>query len=67
MSTQTRIIRLPQVVSITGLSKSSIYNFIAEGSFPKPIPLGSRSKGFIESEVTAWIESRIQARDEVTA
>ena len=35
-----KFLRLPQVKASTGLSKSSIYARIAEGTFPKQIPLG---------------------------
>jgi len=39
---QSKLLRLPQVKAATGLSKSSIYARIAEGTFPKQIPLGPR-------------------------
>ena len=37
-----KLLRLPQVKQTTGLSKSTIYARIAEGTFPKQIPLGPR-------------------------
>jgi len=58
------ILRRQQVVDRTGLCLSSIYNFIAVGTFPKPISLGSRSVGWLESEVDEWILSRIEKRDQ---
>ena len=63
-STQTKFLRLPKVVQVTGISKGSIYNKINPKSkyfdpdFPKRISLGARTIGFYESEVSAWIESR---------
>lgn len=36
-----------------------------KGGFPRPIKLGEHSVGWVEEEVIAWIESRIQARDEL--
>jgi len=54
-----KIVRLKQAISHTGLSRSSIYLYIKAGTFPKPIKLGERSIGFIESELNEWIESRI--------
>ena len=54
------ILRLPIAKARTGLSRSSIYQKIAQGTFPKPIRLGLRSIGFVESEIEAWIESRIK-------
>jgi prophage regulatory protein len=47
----------------TGLARSTIYKYIKEGLFPKPISLGSRSVGWIQSEVEEWILVRIKARD----
>jgi len=57
------IIRLPQVVSLTGLCKSSIYSLIVKGEFPKQIKLTSRSSGWLESEVDQWISDRVAERD----
>jgi prophage regulatory protein len=57
-----RIIRLPEVIKRTGLPRASIYQQMAMGSFPKPIAISLRSRGWIESEVKDWIEERIRAR-----
>lgn len=54
-----KIIRLPQLKDQTGLSRSTIYLRISEGTFPKPISLGVRAVGWIESEITDWIQSCI--------
>jgi prophage regulatory protein len=56
------VLRQPRVSLITGLSRASIYSFMAQGRFPMPISLGERSVGWIESEVLQWIESRIALR-----
>ncbi|MCC6954292.1 MAG: AlpA family transcriptional regulator [Deltaproteobacteria bacterium] len=53
------ILRLPAVRVATGLSRSTIYARVAEGSFPKPISLGSRAVGWIEAEVQHWLTERI--------
>ena len=55
----TRFLRLPEVIARTGLKRSSIYAAIQAGTFPAQIPLGERAVGWDESEVSAWIESRI--------
>jgi prophage regulatory protein len=60
--TPPRILRLPDVVLRTGLPRASIYQQMAQGAFPKPIALSVRSRGWIESEVEAWIDERIRAR-----
>jgi len=57
----TRIIRLPEVKSLTGLGRSNIYSRMKDGTFPKHIHLGERSVGWVESEVRAWIGEQISA------
>jgi len=57
----TAILRLPTVKSRTGLSRSTIYLRISEGSFPKPISLGGRAVGWIESEINEWLDQQIEA------
>jgi prophage regulatory protein len=59
-----QIIKLPSVINITGISRTSIYNRIEEGTFPKQINLGERSVGWVKSEILEWIDVRIQARNE---
>lgn len=61
-----RILRLPDVKSRTGLSRSSIYLKLASGSFPRPVSLGARSIGFVESEIDDWIAERIRVSREKT-
>ena len=58
---QQKLIRLPQVKSTTGLSKSSIYARISEGTFPKQIPLGPRLVVWVESEIQNWISEQVSA------
>lgn len=57
----TTILRLPAVKSRTGLSRSTIYLRVAEGSFPAPVSLGDRAVGWIEAEVNDWLAKRIEA------
>lgn len=54
------ILRRKQVEARTGLSRSTIYAFISEGIFPKPINLGNRAVGWIEVEIDAWLKSCIE-------
>jgi prophage regulatory protein len=58
-----RIIRLKHVIDSTGLGRSTIYKYIDEGTFPKPISLGERSVGWVEGEVHDWILAKIEERD----
>ena len=54
------ILRLPAVIARTGLSRSTIYARIAQGTFPPPYNLGPRAVGWLKSEVVAWIGERIE-------
>jgi len=58
-----RIMRLTEVSQTTGLARSSIYSRMSEGSFPRPVPLGARSVGWVSEEIQDWVEARIQERD----
>jgi prophage regulatory protein len=59
--TSDRILRLRQVSEITGLGRSSLYNRIAAGLFPKQFPLGGRAVGWLASEIESWIASQVAA------
>ena len=54
------IIRLPEVMARTGLSRSTIYHKISNGEFPPPINLGLRAVGWIADEITDWINEQIK-------
>ena len=58
---QHKLLRLPQVKTITGLSKSTIYARISEGTFPKQIPLGPRLVVWVESDIQKWITEQVAA------
>lgn len=58
-----RIISLKEVIDSTALSRSTIYNYMAEGAFPKSVSLGERRVGWVESEVLEWILAKIEERD----
>ena len=54
------ILRLGDVKSRTGLSKSTIYQLMAEGRFPATISLGGRCVGWIESEIDSWLREQVR-------
>lgn len=56
-----RFLRLPEVKHLTGLSKSSIYTMISENSFPRQIPLGSRTVVWLDSDIQKWIAEQVSA------
>ena len=56
----TTILRLPSVKERTGLSRSTIYLKVSDGTFPSPISLGERAVGWIEEEIQTWIDQQIK-------
>lgn len=53
------ILKRKQVQARTGLSRSGIYQKMAEGGFPKSISLGPRAVGWLEAHIDHWIEGRV--------
>lgn len=58
---ESRLLRLPAVVALTGLSRSTLYARAADGRFPKPIKLCTRASAWVASEVEHWVRDRISA------
>jgi prophage regulatory protein len=56
------ILRLPAVKAAIGLSRSSIYLRIADRTFPKPISLGARAVGWLQSDIDEWLRKRVESR-----
>ncbi len=54
--TEPRLIRLPEVMRRTGLSRTTIYRLMKAGTFPKPVPLGARLNLWSAAEIEAWID-----------
>lgn len=54
------ILRRPQVEQRTGLSRSTLYQYIKDGDFPKPVRLGLRAVGWLESDISEWIAARVK-------
>jgi prophage regulatory protein len=59
-----KIYRLADVMSMTGLSRSSIYLRVSTNEFPKPIKIGRRAVGWPEDSIIAWQAKLMEARDE---
>ena len=55
-----RLLRLPQVMEMTGLRKTKIYELHAEGAFPQRVKITGHSVGWIEAEVQAWLARRVE-------
>ena len=54
-----RFLRLPEVMARTGLSRSTIYVRLEQGLFPRPVSLGGRAVGWIDSEIDEWMNNRV--------
>jgi len=61
------LIKIERVKDRIGLSKTTIYAWVALGIFPRPVSFGHGMSRWIEEEIDAWIEARIKARDESAA
>lgn len=55
----TRLIRLPEVQHRVGLGRSTIYRWMAEGKFPKPVQMGGYAVAWVEADVEAWIANKL--------
>lgn len=53
---ESRLLRLPAVLKLTGLKKSSIYAKAKNGTFPKPVKIGSRAVAWRSDELVKWID-----------
>lgn len=53
-----KICRLPEVLGLTGLCRSSLYKALAAKEFPEPVKLGKRAVGWLETDLVAWVQSR---------
>ena len=54
----TRIVRRAALRSLTGLSMSTLYRLIAQGTFPRPVPLSSQAVGWDINDIEIWIQAR---------
>lgn len=55
------ILRRRDVQARTGLSRSTIYLKVSQGTFPKPISIGARAVGWISAEIDTWLEQQVAA------
>ena len=57
-----RLIRLKEVMHMTGLARSTVYKLMGDGAFPSSVPLQPRAVAWVESEVQDWIQLRLDMR-----
>jgi prophage regulatory protein len=56
-----RLIRLKEVMAMTGKARSTIYADMANNKFPHSIHIGARSVAWLESDISNWIEQMLRA------
>lgn len=56
---QTRLIRIKEVITMTGKSRSAIYADMAAGVFPASVKIGDKSVAWAEAAILKWIEDRL--------
>lgn len=56
-----RLLRLPQVLELTGLGKTTIYGLQADGDFPASVKITTHLVGWVEEEVQVWLARRVAA------
>jgi prophage regulatory protein len=61
METPEKFLRVGEVCSRIGVSRPTVYRFVAAGRIPPPVKIGIRASGFPESEINAFIAGRISA------
>lgn len=66
MTTETpeRIIRIKTVLERTGLSRSTLYRKMQDGSFPKSVRISLRCAGWREAAVNTWLHNRLFYSDD---
>lgn len=60
----TSLLRLPSVINATGLSRSGVYAYIADGLLPKPVKIGERATAWPSDELDSIVRARIAGKSE---
>jgi prophage regulatory protein len=60
-----KLLKLTDVIVLSGLSRSSVYALAQQNKFPKPLKLSERSSAWVEEEIKQWITERVKARDQL--
>ena len=63
----SKVLKVKEVASEISVSVPQVYKLVSLGRFPKPIKLGERGSGWLTTEIDAWLQSRVDARDEEVA
>ena len=63
----SKVLKVKEVASEISVSVPQVYKLVSIGRFPKPIKLGERGSGWLITEIDAWLQSRVDLRDEEVA
>jgi len=63
----SKVLKVKEVAEEINVSVPQVYKLVSIGRFPKPIKLGERGSGWLITEIDAWLQSRVDARDEEAA
>ena len=63
----SKVLKVKEVASEISVSVPQVYKLVKLGRFPGPIKLGERGSGWLRTEIDAWLQSRVDARDEEVA
>ena len=55
------LIKRREVLARTALANSTLYRLMKTGDFPQSVPIGPRAVAWVEEEIDAWIDQRIEA------
>ena len=62
-----KLLKLYEVAELLNVCKSQVYNLVKQGYLPKPIKIGKRGSGWLQSDIDSWFKSKIEQRDEEVA
>ena len=62
-----KLLKASEVAEYINICKSQVYKLVQQGRLPKPIKLGERGSAWLVSEIDAWLQSRVDLRDEEVA
>jgi prophage regulatory protein len=64
LETALRFLSVKEVVRRTSLSRATVYRLVQAGTFPHPVTLTGARSAWVETEITAWMQSRLARRDQ---
>ena len=58
-----KLLKLYEVADQLNVFKSQVYNLVKQGYLPKPIKIGKRGSGWLQSDIDSWFKSKIEERE----